>query len=414
MKIKNIKAREILDSRGCPTVEATVFLENDLYAKASVPSGASVGKYEACELRDGDQNRYGGKGVLKAVGNVEKIIAPKLIGQDSDFQICDKIMLELDGTENKSSLGANAILSVSMAIARAQALYEKLELYELLKNVSDTSEIKFPSCMFNILNGGAHANNGIDFQEFMIMPKCCDSFSEQLRISVLIYNNLKKLLNENGFSTSVGDEGGFAPKFNKNQNGLERYALDFIMEAVGKSKLEPGKDVVFCLDVAASQFYDSKNHVYKLNGKEFSCDELIKFYGNLIQDYPIYSLEDPLDENDWDGWQNLTKELGEKVQLVGDDIFVSNVNRIKEGIDKKVSNAVLMKPNQVGTVSEILESISECKKNNYKTVVSHRSGETCDTFIADLVVGTNSGQFKCGAPARGERVAKYNRLSEIT
>ena len=399
MKIKKISAREVLDSRGNPTIACSVFLDKDgVMACSSVPSGASVGKHEAVELRDGDSKRYGGKGVLKAIDNIEKKIAPALIGKEPDFKACDKIMLDLDGTPNKSNLGANAILAVSMAVARAQALCEKKELYELF------GAKKCPQVMFNILNGGAHATNNIDFQEFMIMPLKGEDFAEQLHMSVSIYQKLRELLIKEGYSTGVGDEGGFAPCLKKGDQSSEREALDFLLRSCELAGFEPGNDVVFCLDVAASQFFDKK---------KLTSVQLIDEYKDLCREYPIYSIEDGLPEDDWAGFVQMTQELGDKIKIVGDDIFVSNPERIKKAIEQGAANSVLIKPNQIGTVSETLEAIKICQDNNYDIVISHRSGETCDTFISDLAVGVGAQYFKAGAPCRGERVAKYNRLLEI-
>lgn len=407
MKIKKIFAHEILDSRGNPTIDCTVVLENAQCGRASVPSGASVGTREAVELRDDDPKRFNGKGVLQAIGNIEKIIAPALTEKPADVRECDKVMLELDGSANKSKLGANAILAVSMAVARAQAVANGKELYQVLQDLSGTDMPMCPQAMYNILNGGAHADNKIDFQEFMIMPVGQKKFADSLHTSVLVYQKLKKLLRDEGHSTGVGDEGGFAPNFD------ERQALDFLMQAVTASGFEPGKDVVFCLDVAASGFYKEESGKYVLGGEELDANGLIDVYKELCDEYPIYSIEDGLHEDDWDGWKVLTQELGEKIMLVGDDIFVSNPEIILKGVVEQVANAVLIKPNQIGSVTECLEAIATCKTNHYRTVVSHRSGETCDTFISDLAVGTNAGLIKAGAPARGERVAKYNRLLRI-
>ncbi len=414
MKIKKIEAREILDSRGFPTVECSVLLENNQITKASVPSGASVGKYEAVELRDGDAKRYFGKGVLKAIENIEKKIAPVIVGKEANFQEIDKIIIDLDGTSNKANLGANSTLAVSMAVCRAQALSERIALYELINEVCcGGGKILLPDVMFNILNGGVHADNTLSFQEFMIMPVGQNSFAEKLQMAVVVYQNLKKLLKQAGYSTNVGDEGGFAPKFGQDTEIGEKKALEFLIKAVELSGFDVGKDVVFCLDVAASQFYDEENKVYTLGNKKLGSDEMILLYDELLSTYPIYSIEDGLDEQDWDGWKSMTEKIGARVQLVGDDIFVTNSELIKKGTENHVANAALIKPNQIGTVTQTLEAIKLCKDSNYKTVVSHRSGETMDTFISDLVVGTAAGQFKAGAPARGERVAKYNRLLEI-
>lgn len=413
MKIKQIVAREILDSRGFPTVECCLVLDNLAQIKASVPSGASVGKREALELRDGDISRYNGKGVLRAIGNIEKIIAPALIGKIPNVFTCDKIMLDLDATRDKSKLGANAILAVSIAIIRAQALCQNMELYELLAEELGGVSPMLPAVMFNILNGGVHADNGICFQEFMIMPVRQGFFSDALQKTVLVYQELKHLLQKAGYSVGVGDEGGFAPCLKGTKQSAHREALDFLSCAVSDAGFSLGKDFVFCLDVAASQFYNSKENCYLLNGNKLSAGQLVDEYKNLVTDYPIYSIEDGLAEDDWKGWKYLTAQLADKIQLVGDDIFVSNVELIQKGIEEKIANAVLIKPNQIGTVSEALDAISLCKKNGYKVIVSHRSGETSDDFISDLVVGTSAGQFKAGAVTRGERVVKYNRLLEI-
>jgi len=412
MKIKKIWGREILDSRGFPTVECNVLLDNDIVVKAAVPSGASVGKCEAVELRDNDPKRYMGKGVLKAVANIDKL-SPLFCGEEPDLLKADKILIEADGTENKSNLGANTTLAISMAIARAQAILLNIELYELIANLYDTQKVLLPDVMFNILNGGVHADSGICFQEFMIMPVGQKTFAQRLEVAAVIYQNLKKLLKDAGYSVGVGDEGGFAPKLGTDKDSGERKALDFLLRAVEGAGFVPGKDVVFCLDVAASQFYDEKEGLYLLGNKKLNSEELINLYDDLIDSYPIFSIEDGLFEQDWIGWQIMTEKLGSKVQLVGDDIFVTNTELIQKGIDNKVANAVLIKPNQIGTITQTLNAMKLCNDNGYKTVVSHRSGETTDTFISDLVVGTAGGQFKSGATARGERVAKYNRLLEI-
>lgn len=418
MKIKKIIARQILDSRGWPTIECSVETENNKIVKASVPSGASVGKFECLELRDNNPNIYLGKSVFKAIENINKKIAPKLIGKTVDVFEADKIMLELDGTKDKSNLGANSILAVSIAIARAQSKSLNVELFSLVKKLHKSETIKTPTIivvpkvMFNILNGGAHANNGICFQEFMIMP-LKNNFRQNLEIAVVVYQNLKKLLQKSGYATTVGDEGGFAPTFETKNDVAEKVALDYLMEAINISHFSPGKDIAICLDVAASQFYDEKKKVYRFYNKKLDSNELVGFYKTLLKDYPIVSIEDGLYEDDWLGWQFMTKELGDKVQLVGDDIFVTNVKRIKKGIELGVANSVLIKPNQIGTVTETLQAIKVAQEAGYKTVASHRSGETNDSFISDLAVGVNSEYLKAGAPARGERVAKYNRLLEI-
>lgn len=399
-KIKNIYAREILDSRGNPTVEVELTLESGIKSIASVPSGASTGKREALELRDNDQNRYHGKGVLKAVNNVNNIIAPLLIGIEvSSQREIDNIMIEKDGTENKELLGANAILGVSLAVLKAAALENNKELYEYLG-----TEYSMPRCMMNILNGGAHASNGLDFQEFMIVPNK-NEYKENLRMGSEIFNTLKSVLKEKNLLCGVGDEGGFAPNIN-----TAREALDLIKESVEKSGYALGKDVNIALDVAASEFYD--NGVYTLEGKEVTSTELIDYYKELIKDYPIISIEDGLDEEDYEGWKLLTKELG-NIQIVGDDLFVTNKKLLQMGIDNGIANAILIKLNQIGTVTETLDTIKLAKDNNYNTIISHRSGETDDSYIADFAVGLSAGQLKTGSLSRGERISKYNRLLRI-
>lgn len=401
-KIKNIKAREILDSRGNPTVEVDVLLENGIKATASVPSGASTGQREALELRDGD-NRYMGKGVLKAVNNVNNIIAPALLGKEANNQKeIDQLMIELDGTETKSKLGANAILGVSMATLKAAALDKGLPLYKYIGNGT-----MLPKPMMNILNGGVHADNVLDFQEFMIIPEALD-IKTRVRIGSEVFHNLKKVLKEDGYNTNVGDEGGFAPNFNSNTEALEA-----IIKAIKLAGYIPGKDVNLALDVAASEFY--KDGYYELKGenKTLKTDELISYYEELINKYPIVSIEDPVDENDWDGFRQITEKLGDKIQLVGDDLFVTNKKYLQKGIDLKAGNAILIKVNQIGTITETLETIELSKINGYKTIISHRSGETEDTTIADLAVGLNLGQIKTGSLSRTDRVCKYNRLIRI-
>ena len=401
-KIKNIKAREILDSRGNPTVEVDVLLDNDIKATASVPSGASTGQREALELRDGD-NRYMGKGVLKAVNNVNNIIAPALLGKEANNQKeIDQLMIGLDGTETKSKLGANAILGVSMATLKAAALDNGLPLYKYIGNGT-----MLPKPMMNILNGGVHADNVLDFQEFMIIPEALD-IKTRVRIGSEVFHNLKKVLKEEGYNTNVGDEGGFAPNFNSNTEALEA-----IIKAIKLAGYIPGKDVNLALDVAASEFY--KDGYYELKGenKTLKTDELILYYEELINKYPIVSIEDPVDENDWDGFRKITEKLGDKIQLVGDDLFVTNKKYLQKGIDLKAGNAILIKVNQIGTITETLETIELSKINGYKTIISHRSGETEDTTIADLAVGLNLGQIKTGSLSRTDRVCKYNRLIRI-
>ncbi len=399
-KIKDIVAREILDSRGNPTVEVDVYLESGIMGRAAVPSGASTGMREALELRDKD-NRYLGKGVLKAVRNVNEIIKPALIGKDAlNQREIDTIMIDLDGTENKSKLGANAILGVSMAVLRAAANYKNEPVYKYIGNGKT-----LPRPMMNIMNGGAHADNNIDFQEFMIIPEA-DTVHERIRIGAEVFHNLKAILKEHGYVTAVGDEGGFAPNL-----GSTREALDFIMEAIKKAGYVPGKDVNIGLDVAASEFYE--DGLYNVEGKKLTTNQLIDMFINLVNDYPIISIEDPVDENDWVGFRSITEKLGDKVQLVGDDLFVTNSKYLQMGIDNKAGNAILIKVNQIGTITETLETINLAKKNGYKTVISHRSGETEDTTIADLAVGLDLGQIKTGSMSRTDRMCKYNQLMRI-
>ena len=405
MKIKDIKAREILDSRGNPTVEVDCILENGIVGRASVPSGASTGEREAIELRDGGE-RYNGKGVLTAVNNVNTILKPSLVGMDVENQKeIDYKMIELDGTENKSKLGANAILGVSMAVIKAASLNSGKELFQYIGNGNIT-----PRPMINIINGGAHADNNVDFQEFMIMPEA-KTMHERVRIGAEVFHSLKKVLNEKGYSTGVGDEGGFSTNLQSNEEGFE-----LIVEAIKRAGYTPGVDVFLAIDVAASEFYDEYLKKYKLKwstGKEYSTEELIDFYKDLISKYPIISIEDPVDENDWEGFKKITSELGDKIQLVGDDLFVTNKKYLQKGIDMNAGNAILLKVNQIGTITETLETIGLAKAYGYKTVLSHRSGETEDTTIADLVVGLNLGQIKTGSMSRSERVGKYNQLMRI-
>ncbi|MGE4572512.1 MAG: phosphopyruvate hydratase [Candidatus Izemoplasmatales bacterium] len=406
--ISSIYAREVLDSRGNPTVEVEVFTESGAFGRAIVPSGASTGEHEAIELRDGDKNRYLGKGVLNAVENVNEVIAPNLIGYDVTFQTTiDKIMLELDGTENKSKLGANAILGVSMAVARAAADFVGLPLYLYLGGFNAK---QLPTPMMNIINGGSHADNNVDFQEFMIMPVGAKTFREALRMGAEVFHNLKKVLSGYGFNTAVGDEGGFAPDLESNEAGLK-----VIIEAIEKAGFKPGQDIVLAMDVAASEFYNKDKKVYELKGegKELNSAEMVDFYANLIEKYPIISIEDGLDENDWDGWAKLTKKLGKKVQLVGDDLFVTNTKKLERGIKEGVGNSILIKVNQIGTLTETFNAIEMAKRAGYTAVVSHRSGETEDTTIAEIAVATNAGQIKTGSLSRTDRIAKYNQLLRI-
>lgn len=413
-KIAKIHGREILDSRGNPTVKVEVTTDGGVTGRASVPSGASTGEHEAVELRDNDPRRYGGKGVLKAVANVNDHLANLLKGWDIFDQTgIDKAMIEGDGTENKGIFGANAILGVSLAVARAAAMTRKVPLFEY---ISTGSKPEMPIPMMNILNGGAHADNSLDFQEFMIHPIGAPNFSENLRYGAETFHALKKLLKSKGHVTSVGDEGGFAPNLSSDEE-----ALDFILSAIEKVGLKPGTDITLALDCAASEFYDKNEKVYfdkkqKNAGKSFEkrdASRQIDYLEKLIKDYPIDSIEDGLDENDWEGWKALTDRLGEKVQLVGDDLFVTNPKFLHKGIEMGVANAILVKLNQIGTLTETLETIALAKQNNYETIISHRSGETEDAFIADLAVATCAGQIKTGSLSRSERIAKYNRLLAI-
>ena len=402
-KIKEIKAREILDSRGNPTVEVDVTLESGITGRAAVPSGASTGEREAIELRDNDPKRYNGKGVLTAVNNVNNIIREKLIGLDSlDQRLIDETMIKLDGTPNKSNLGANAILGVSMATLKAAAAYKNIPLYQYYKE-----DISMPRAMMNILNGGMHADNGLDFQEFMIIPEA-ETFKERLRIGSEIFHSLKNVLKNKNLNTAVGDEGGFAPNLSTNKE-----ALDSIIESINKAGYIPGKDVFLALDVAASEFYENGKYNLKGENKLLTTDELIEYFESLTNEYPIISIEDPVDENDWEGFQKITQKLGDKIQLVGDDLFVTNKKYLQQGIDMKAGNAILIKVNQIGTITETLETIKLAEENNYKTIISHRSGETEDTTIADLAVALNLKQIKTGSLSRTDRVCKYNELLRI-
>ncbi len=401
-KIKNIYAREILDSRGNPTIEVEVTLESGIKGIASVPSGASTGKNEALELRDNDYNRYHGKGVLKAVNNVNNIIKPLLIGIDSlNQELIDKIMIDKDGTDNKSVLGANAILGVSLANLKAAAKYEGLELFEYLGN-----DYSMPRCMMNILNGGVHASNNLDFQEFMIVPSKKE-YKENLRMGSEIFNTLKNILKEKKLLCGVGDEGGFAPSIDNTKE-----ALELINEAIIKSGYVLGSDVFIALDVAASEFYDEKEDIYLLEGKKYTKEMLADYYNELVSRYHIISIEDGMAEEDYDGWKLLTNKLS-NIQLVGDDLFVTNKKLLQKGIDMHIANAILIKLNQIGTVTETLDTIKLARENNYKTIISHRSGETEDNYIADFAVGLNLGQIKTGSMSRSERLSKYNRLLRI-
>lgn len=401
--IKSIYAREILDSRGYPTIETEVVLESGAIGIASVPSGASTGSFEAIELRDGG-NRFLGKGVLKAISNVNEVIAPNLIGQNAiDQHIIDKIMLDLDGTDNKSKLGANAILSVSLAVCHAAADYFQMPLYRYIGGIRSK---RLPHPMMNILNGGAHADNKIDVQEFMIVPIVDSSFKNYIEICATIYHNLKKILKSNGLNSNVGDEGGVAPNLSSTKE-----ALNIIIEAINSAGYKPGKDVCIALDVAASEFY--KDEIYKIENESKTSDEMINFYKQLVNEYPIISIEDPLAEEDWDGFSKLMTEIGDKIQIVGDDLYVTNSKRLEKGIKLRASNAILIKLNQIGTVTETLDTIKLAQENGFNPVISHRSGETDDTTISDLAVAVGAKYIKTGAPARGERVAKYNQLIRI-
>ncbi len=405
-KIKQLVAREILDSRGNPTLEVDCILENGIVGRAAVPSGASTGIYEALELRDGDKKRFNGKGVLKALKNVNETLNLALIGKEAlHQQQIDKLLIELDGTENKAKLGANALLGVSMAVARAGANYLRLPLYHYLGGVNGKV---LPTPMFNVINGGVHAPNNLDIQEYMIVPSNKYAFAEMLRIGSEVYQSLKKYLSSKGYSTAVGDEGGFAADFSSNEEPLQ-----IILESIEQAGFEAGKDIFLALDPAASEFFNNGKYYWQLDNYTMNSEELIDKYQQWIENYPIISIEDGLAQDDWQGWQNFTRVLGDKIQIVGDDIFVTNVKRFKKGIEDGIGNAILIKLNQIGTVSETLACIELAKTNGYKVVISHRSGETEDTFIADLAVATNAGQIKTGAPCRGERIGKYNRLLRI-
>lgn len=402
--IVDVFGREVLDSRGNPTVEATVVLESGAVASAIVPSGASTGVNEALELRDGDKKRFLGKGVLKAVENINKKIADLIIGEESEDQVkIDRMMIEADGTENKSNFGANAILAVSLAVARATAVEKEMSLYRYLGGVNAKV---LPVPLMNVINGGAHADNDLDFQEFMIVPVCGNSFKEALRAGVEVFHVLKSVLKEKGYSTNVGDEGGFAPALKETKE-----ALDLLMMAIEKAGYTPGEDIFLALDAASSEFYE--NGKYKFEGRELTSEDMIILYEELVGTYPVVSIEDGLAENDWEGWKNLTATIGNKVQLVGDDLFTTNPKIIAEGIKNNVANSVLIKLNQIGTLTETLDAIEMAKSNNYTAVISHRSGESEDTFIADLAVATNAGQIKTGSASRTDRIAKYNQLIRI-
>ncbi len=406
MIIEGILAREVLDSRGNPTIEVEVFLADGTTGSAIVPSGASTGAFEAVELRDGDKGRYLGKGVEKAVENVEEIIAPELIGLSAMDQVAiDQIMIELDGTPNKAKLGANAILGVSLAVAHAAANYLGMPFYRYVGGVNAT---QLPVPMMNILNGGAHADNNVDIQEFMVMPVGAENFKEALRMGAEVFHSLKAVLQGRGLNTAVGDEGGFAPNLQSNEE-----AIQVIIEAIEKAGYKPGEDAFIALDVAATEFFKDGKYHLEGEGKVLSTDELVAYYEDLVSKYPIISIEDALSEDEWDGWKKLTEALGAKVQLVGDDLFVTNTERLSTGIERDISNSILIKVNQIGTLTETLNAIEMAKRAGYTAVISHRSGESEDTTIADLAVATNAGQIKTGAPSRTDRVAKYNQLLRI-
>jgi len=404
--ISDVFAREILDSRGNPTVEVEVILEDGCWGRAAVPSGASTGTHEALELRDRDENRYHGLGVLDAVNNVNTVIAPELVGMNVlNQREIDLLLIEMDGTPNKARLGANAILGVSLAVARAASQHLGIPLYRYLGGVN--AHI-LPVPLLNILNGGRHADNNLDIQEFMIIPAGAEDFSSSLRMGAEIFHTLKKVLKERGLSSGVGDEGGFAPRLASN-----REALDLLMEAIGKAGYRPGEEVFLGLDAAASEFYQEGKYVLEAEDLTLDGKGMVEYWVELVKNYPIISLEDPLAEDDWENWRELTQRLGEKVQLVGDDLFVTNAERLRKGIEIQAANAILIKVNQIGTLSETLDTIELARRAGYNIIISHRSGETEDTFIADLAVGVNAGQIKTGAPSRSERVAKYNQLLRI-
>lgn len=408
-KIVSIHSRQILDSRGNPTVEADVTTENGIVGRAAVPSGASTGKHEAVELRDGDKGIYVGKGVLKAVNNVNTLIADELIGMSvNDQALIDKAMIQLDGTENKSKLGANAMLAVSMAVAKAAALENNQMLFN---HVGGNDSNILPIPMMNILNGGSHADNSIDFQEFMVMPVGADSFSDALRMGTEVFHNLKEVLKSKGFSTNVGDEGGFAPNIGSNVE-----AIEIVLQSIEKAGYKPGDDMYIAMDAAASEFYNSEENVYHFHqstGDKLTPSEMVSFWKDWSEKYPILSIEDGLDEDDWNGWKQLTNEIGEKVQLVGDDLFVTNVNRLSTGIEKGIANSILVKVNQIGTLTETIDAVNLAHNHLYTSVMSHRSGETEDTTIADLAVALSTGQIKTGSASRSDRMAKYNQLLRI-
>jgi enolase len=406
-RISEIKARQILDSRGNPTVEVDVLCDNGAFGRAAVPSGASTGKHEAVELRDEDDKKYMGKGVLKAVENVNKKIREKLIGLDvTEQQLIDHVMIDLDGTENKSKLGANAILGVSLAVAKAGAVETGQDLYRYIGGVNATT---LPIPLMNILNGGSHADNSIDFQEFMIVPVGAPTFSEAIRMGTEVFHNLKSVLKKKGMSTNVGDEGGFAPNIASNEE-----AIKIVIQAIEKAGYRPGEDIYIAMDAATSEFYkDGVYHFHKSTGDKLTSAQMVDFWADWAKKYPIISIEDGLDEDDWSGWKLLTEKLGDKIQLVGDDLFVTNVKRLQQGIDKGIANSILVKVNQIGSLTETINAVELAKLNGYTSVMSHRSGETEDTTIADLAVALNCGQIKTGSASRSDRIAKYNQLLRI-
>ena len=408
-KIINIKARQILDSRGNPTVEADVYTDSNIVGRASVPSGASTGKYEAVELRDKDQNRYFGKGVLKAVDNINNIISHKIKGVKINEQnLIDDMMISLDGTSNKSNLGANAMLAVSLACAKASALEQGNYLFN---SIGEKRSKQLPIPMMNILNGGAHADNSIDFQEFMIMPLWADSFSEALRMGTEVFQTLKIELKNKGYSTNVGDEGGFAPNLKSNEQ-----AIEIIIKSIEKAGYRAGKDIYIAIDAASSEFFIKEEGVYHFNsstGDKLTSDQMVSYWKDLVNKYPILSIEDGLDEDDWKGWENLTRIMGDSIQLVGDDLFVTNVNRLEKGIITSAANSILIKVNQIGTLTETINAVKMAHDNSYTSVMSHRSGETEDSIIADLSVALDTGQIKTGSLSRSDRIAKYNQLLRI-
>ena len=408
-KIINIKAWQILDSRGNPTVEADVYTDSNIVGRASVPSGASTGKYEAVELRDKDQNRYFGKGVLKAVDNINNIISHKIKGVKIDEQnLIDDMMISLDGTSNKSNLGANAMLAVSLACAKASALEQGNYLFN---SIGEKRSKQLPIPMMNIINGGAHADNSIDFQEFMIMPLWADSFSEALRMGTEVFQTLKIELKNKGYSTNVGDEGGFAPNLKSNEQ-----AIEIIIKSIEKAGYRAGKDIYIAIDAASSEFFIKEEGVYHFNsstGDKLTSDQMVSYWKNLVNKYPILSIEDGLDEDDWKGWENLTRIMGDSIQLVGDDLFVTNVNRLQKGIITSAANSILIKVNQIGTLTETINAVKMAHDNSYTSVMSHRSGETEDSIIADLSVALDTGQIKTGSLSRSDRIAKYNQLLRI-